>query len=78
MRDSPIQDDPLSKLTYSVTMQPAIAFTERRTEGIVIAFVDGKAGLFTASLLYDTLPLARSLTAATGRAEAFDQDSELP
>lgn len=40
---------------------PRILTAERLTGGVVIQFSDGKCALYSASLLYDTLPKAEEL-----------------
>jgi len=41
---------------------PCIIFAERLSGGVVIAFDDGRCALFSASLLYTTIPQAEDLT----------------
>jgi len=41
---------------------PRIISAERLSDGVVVAFDDGKCALFSASLLHATIPQAEDLT----------------
>lgn len=45
-------------------LQPRVIEAERLRDGVIISFEDGKSAVFSASLLYETLPKAREIVSA--------------